>query len=386
MFSARTRALTARVESTPPGFHSIFCISMSLFSLGWDAARAAQFQLFAQDGLVPARVAQEHKHAFELLAEDGPVGARCAGRLRHLASARAELPAVGDWVAIQRNPADPVASIHAVLPRRTVFVRQSAGSLAEAQVVAANVDTVLLVTGLDQNFNLRRIERTLLMARDSGAQPVVVLNKTDLHADPEQAAADAGGVAMGAPVVALSATDGCGLEALEPWLIPGHTLALLGSSGVGKSTLINRLLGVDRQATSDVSDAVGKGRHTTTRRELILAPSGVMIIDTPGMREFQLWDPGEEALDSTFSDIAQLASSCRFDDCTHDLEPGCAVRAALDDGTLDAGRWQGFQKLRREHAYAARRDDPRLARETKNHWKKVHRGMRAAQRMKEFDD
>lgn len=356
---------------------------MNLSLFGWDDGWEAQFQSLAQDGVAPARVALEHKQAFDLLSLDGPVNARCAGRLLHEARSRADLPAVGDWVAVRRQPADSSGVIHAVLPRRTAFSRRTAGTAAEEQVVAANVDTVFLVTGLDQNFNVRRIERTLLMAWESGAQPVVVLNKTDLHGDPEAAVAEAAAVAMGAPVVALSAAHGDGLEALAPWLVPGATLALLGSSGVGKSTLINRLLDEERQATAEVSGSVGKGRHTTTRRELILSPAGVIIIDTPGMREFQLWTADDEALDATFSDIAQLSASCRFNDCSHHREPGCAIRAAQDDGTLDPARWQSFLKLCREQEYAARRTDPRLERETKSHWKKINRSLRAANRLRQ---
>jgi len=355
---------------------------MTLFSLGWDDFSSKSFHPFCSGDLVPARVALEHRNAYELLSAHGELAAECTGRLIHSAASRADLPAVGDWVAVRLRPGEPRADIHAVLPRKTKFSRCAAGDAMTEQIVAANVDTVFLVTALDANFNLRRIERYLAVGWESGAQPVVVLNKADLHPDPAAASAEVESVAIGAPVLALSAARGDGLDALAPWLRPGRTVALLGSSGVGKSTLINALLGATRQRTSAISDAVGKGRHTTTHRELIVAPSGALVIDTPGMRELQLWDVAGDTLDTTFADIASLATRCRFGDCAHRAEPGCAVQAALDDGSLEADRWQSFQKLQREQAYAARKADPRLARESKAAWKKIHKAQRSPDRWK----
>lgn len=355
---------------------------MTLSSLGWDDFFANSFQPFHSHGVVPARVVLEHKHAYELLSTHGDLTAECTGRLLHHAVHRADLPAVGDWVAVRFRPGESRADIHAVLPRRTKFSRTAVGASGGEQIVATNVDTVLLVTALDQNYNLRRIERYLAVAWESGAQPVVVLNKSDLHVDPAAAQAEVESIAIGTPVVTLSAMEGDGVEALAPWLVAGKTLALLGSSGVGKSTLINRVLGTARQVTSVISDAVGKGRHTTTYRELLIAPSGALVIDTPGMRELQLWDTEAATLDTTFADVAQLIAKCRFSDCSHHGEPGCAVQAALDDESLDLNRWQSFQKLQREQAYAARKADPRLDRELKNNWKKLNKAARQRARFK----
>lgn len=355
---------------------------MHLSSLGWDDYFALAFNPFSTSDFVPARVALEHKHAYELLSADGALTAACTGRLLHDATARDGLPAVGDWVVARRRPGETHADIHAVLPRRTKFSRRVAGDTSAEQIVAANINTVFLVTALDQNFNVRRIERYLTVAWESGAQPVVVLNKADVHSDPAGARAEVEAIASGAPVVTLSATRDDGIDALAPWLIPAQTVALLGSSGVGKSTLINRILGRAQQVTGAISDAVGKGRHTTTHRELIVAPSGVLVIDTPGMRELQLWDVDARALDAAFADIAALAARCRFRDCTHRAEPACAIQAALDDGSLEFDRWQSFQKLQREQAYAARKADPRLARESKADWKKLNKQARMTARMK----
>ena len=356
---------------------------MSLSTLGWGDFFAAAFSPFAAARLVPARVSSEHKHACELWSAHGPLHAECTGKLLHAANTSADLPAVGDWVAVRIRPGELHADIHAVLPRRTKFSRRAAGDEAVEQIVATNIDIVILVTALDQNFNLRRIERYLAVAWESGAQPVVVLNKADLHPDPDAARAEVQTIAPGAPVVFLSATRGDGLDTLAPWLLPGRTLALLGSSGVGKSTLINRLLGRESQAARAVSAAVGKGRHTTTQRELFLAPSGAIIMDTPGMRELQLWDVDDEALDTAFADIAAISAGCRFRNCQHRAEPGCAIQLALEGGTLSFDRWQSYQKLQRELAYAARKSDPRLERATKADYKKLNRNLRAVTRFKQ---
>ncbi len=367
---------------------------MTLHSFGWDGHFEAAFQPYATGGFVPARVVLEHKHAFQLVSGDGELTATCTGRLLHEAAGRGGLPAVGDWVVARLRPGESPqgpaerrpADIHAILPRRTKFSRRTAGDAGTEQIIAANIDTALLITALDQNFNLRRIERYLTATRESGAEPVVVLNKTDLHSDPAAACAEVASITAGAAVVALSAVCGDGLEALGRWLVPGRTLALLGSSGVGKSTLVNRLLGADHLATGAISDAVGKGRHTTTRRELIVIPGGALLIDTPGMRELQLWDPNASDIDHTFADVTGIAACCRFSDCTHASEPGCAILASLDDGSLTLDRWESFQKLHREQAYAARRASPQLARESRDEWKKIHKQARVRMRMKRDDD
>ena len=344
---------------------------MTLSSLGWDDAHAANFQPYLNSDFQPARVARAHKHACEVLIPSGLFPAACTGRLLHESLTHADLPAVGDWVVARARPDGSRLDIHAVLPRRTKFSRRAAGDRDIEQIVAANVDTVFLVSSLDDNYNLRRIERYLIIAWESGAQPVVVLNKADLHSDTSTAQAEVTAVAPGAPVIALSALDGSGIEALAPWLTPGQTVALLGSSGVGKSTLVNCLLGADIQDTGGVSEANFKGRHTTTRRELLVAPSGALVIDTPGMRELQFWPADAAAVDDTFSDLLEITRQCRFHDCRHNGEPGCAVVAALDSGELDAARWDSYLKLQREQAFAARKADASLERVAKQSWKKL---------------
>jgi len=328
---------------------------VTLEALGWTAHEAEAFQPFEARGLRPARIAVGYGATFRIYLEDGETLADVSGRLRHEAVARRDLPAVGDWVAVRWAPPDR-ASIQAVLPRRSVFSRKVAGEETAEQILAANVDTAFLLTGLDQDFNLRRLERYLAMSRESGADPVVVLNKSDLADDVALRLREVEQIAAGVPVHPISSKLQCGLEALDPYLRPGRTIALLGSSGVGKSTLINRLLGHERQLTAEVRASDQRGRHTTTYRELVVLPGGALLIDTPGMRELQLWD-ASEGVAETFDDITRIAAGCHFSDCGHDSEPKCAVKAAVEAGQLAPERLASYHKLQAEHsALEARRD------------------------------
>ncbi len=352
-----------------------------LEQFGWSDSLRQRFAPHAAQGHSPARVIIQQRGLYTLACEAGELTGRLSGRLAHEAAPGA-LPVVGDWVAMAPRPAEGAATIHALLPRRTTFRRKAADSVQTAQVVAANVDTVFLVSALNGEFNPRRLERYLAAAFDSGAEPVVVLTKTDLAADPEAALALARQVAGGAPVVSVCALAGEGLEALAPWLTPGATCALLGSSGVGKSTLANALAGDARMAVGAVREDDARGRHTTTHRELFVLPGGALILDTPGMRELGLLD-ADTGVSATFEDIEALALTCRFRDCGHGQEPGCAVRAALANGDLDETRWRGFEKLRREVAHFDRRDDP-LAREAeRRRWISISKANRARRRWDE---
>jgi ribosome biogenesis GTPase len=326
--------------------------------LGWDERVAAEFAPYAARGLEPARVALEHQHIYRLYTAGGECLARVRGRMRHQAEAREAFPAVGDWVAIEpidtrSESADREAAIEAVLPRRSRFSRKSAGDLTEEQVIAANIDVVFLVSGLDHDYNPRRIERYLVTALDGGARPVILLNKADLTENVAERLEEVRVIAAGAPVHALSTKSGLGLEIFDDYLHVGVTAAFLGSSGVGKSSLINAMLGQPRQRVNDVREKDSRGRHTTTNRELLILPRGGLIIDTPGMREMQLWEGTLEA----FQDIQEIGTACHFRDCQHEQEPRCAVRAAVDEGRIAAARLASYQKLQRELAHQAARQD-----------------------------
>lgn len=347
---------------------------MTLQALGWSAREEAQFRALDEPDLRPARVAVGYGATFRVYLEEDETLADAAGRLRHAARGARDLPAVGDWVAIRWTP-PARAVIQAILPRRSVFTRKIAGRGTAEQVLAANVDTAFLVSGLDHDFNPRRIERYLALTRAAGAEPVIVLNKTDVAPDLESQRREVDAMAAGAPVHAVSSKLEQGLESLAPYLQPGRTIALLGSSGVGKSTLINRLLGYERQPTREVRASDQRGRHTTTYRELVPLPGGALLIDTPGMRELQLWDAAE-GVEETFDDIAALATGCRFTDCRHDSEPRCAVKAAVAEGRLPAARLESYHKLQAELAALEARKDA-LAREaTKRKWRSIHRAVR----------
>jgi ribosome biogenesis GTPase len=348
---------------------------MFLERLGANQATYGDFFPYSQQQLTLARVGVAQRDRYYLYTEAGPVHAEPSGGLYYRTSDHAALPVTGDWVAARIvGPAQ--ALVEAVLPRHTCLSRRAAGTRDAEQPLAANVDVVFLVCGLDGDFNLRRLERYLALVAATGAAPVVVLNKADLCAALPERLAETAAVARDAPVVATSTVDAGGLDSLRRFLTPGATAALLGSSGVGKSTIANHLLGEERFRTADVRIDDSRGRHTTVRRELTPLPQTGALIDTPGMRELQLW-VRQESVDSVFDDIAAIAESCRFRDCTHSGEPGCAVVAALDSGQLDAARWASFQKLRAEAAWHESVADPLAALERKRKWKAIHMQARA---------
>ncbi len=351
-------------------------MEVELPTLGWDPSFEEEWQRSSTPGQVPARIAAEHRGAYQAWSAAGSGWSRVAGRLRHELET---LPGVGDWVALDASPGpDRTAVIQRILDRRTAFIRGAAGRKASAQVVAANVDTVFVVCGLDEDFNVRRIERYIARVWASRALPVVVLSKADLVEDASARVDEVAANAPGVSVFAISALRGGGLPELRAHLSPGRTVALVGSSGAGKSTLVNVLLGEERMATGAVRARDGRGRHVTSHRQLVLLPGGGVLLDTPGMRELQLFD--EAGLEAAFDDVAALAQRCRFTDCGHGAEPGCAVRGAVEAGELDPDRLAHFLQLGCEARAFERRHDARLSRVDERAWGKLaveaHRQMR----------
>ena len=345
-----------------------------LFRLGWNEDRRLQLEALGDPSLIPARVVAEHREAYAL-AGCGEPSARLSGRLR---GEPGQWPSVGDWVAVRPAPGGG-GIIHAVLPRHSLLTRLRPGT-KRAQTLAANLDLVFVVTSPGQDFSLRRTERYLALVWASGARPVVVLNKADLSREANDLLARLSAVAPGAICLGTSAETGAGVAELGALLATGLTGALVGSSGVGKSSLLNRLLGQQLHHTAEVRLTDDKGRHTTTRRELVELPDGGCLIDTPGMRELGLWDAGE-GLEETFSEIAELATGCRFRDCRHQGEPGCAVVAAVETGELAEDRLASLEKLRREEAFQERLRDPRSQAASKDRWKVIHKQHRARKRV-----
>lgn len=332
---------------------------MNLQELGWNPEREKAFRESGLEQVRPGRIIADHGHKYRVATERGEGWAEMSGRLQFDLGERSEFPAVGDWVALRfLGETGGDAVIHGLLPRSSRISRRAAGSVPTEQVVAANVDLLFLVAALNLDFNLRRLERYLIMAWNSGASPVIVLSKADLCDEPERYVAEAESVAPGVPVIAVSALEDLGREQVDALLKPGVTVALTGSSGAGKSTILNWMAGEDVQKTQAIREDDSRGRHTTTHRELFVLPQGAVMIDTPGMRELQLWDD-DGGWSEAFGDIEELAKGCRFGDCRHQREAGCAVREALQNGQLERRRFENYLKTQRELKFQAAKEQTR---------------------------
>jgi ribosome biogenesis GTPase / thiamine phosphate phosphatase len=343
---------------------------LQLTDLGWNSFFENQFEQYRNQNYSPMRIIRENREKYIAYSEAGELICEISGKYRFDTISKANFPTAGDWVAGAVRTGEMKATIHALLSRKSVFSRKVAGQITDEQVVAANIDTIFIVTGLDLNYNLRRIERYLAMAWNSGATPVIILNKSDLCPEAEIRKSEVESIAFGVDIYTLSATQNIGIEFLNKYIRPGETVAFLGSSGVGKSTIINSLLGTNKLKVNEVSDLGSRGRHTTTYRELILLPNGGIVVDTPGMRELQVWGD-EEALKQVFDDIEELASNCRFSNCNHENEPGCAILEAVNNGTLDPGRLESFYKLKKEFSYLTDRQTMKASAIEKVRWKTI---------------
>lgn len=331
---------------------------MNLSELGWDRHFEEQFEPFQQKDVISGRIAVQHKTNYVVFTANGEIRTTTAGKLRHKVVGRGELPVVGDWVVVRIQNQETLGAIVHVLPRKTKFSRKSAGIETEEQVLAANIDTAFWVSSLNKVLNPRRIERYLVTVWEGGAQPAIILNKADLCDNNEERAEEVASIAPGVPIHILSAKERTGLDELEPYLDAGKTIVLIGPSGVGKSTIINKLAGRDVQRTGEIREEDDRGKHITAARNLIVLPRGGLIIDTPGIRELQLWDAFEEPALS-FDDIEEYARRCRFSDCSHESEPDCAVIQAVQDGLIPEKRLENFLKMRREYEVISERKTQR---------------------------